>query len=111
MEKPIIVPHGLFYMENAGGYKPADTDIAQPLAAEGHLPSCFALEEKSAAKVGAATAQWAQPLMKRCLACSLVWMASVVTCTIRTSTEKKLLSIESLLRWLKMRRPSRNSWN
>ena len=46
MEKPIIVPHGLFYMENAGGYKPADTDIAQPLAAEGHLPSCFALEEE-----------------------------------------------------------------
>lgn len=46
MEKPIIASHGLFYMENAGGYKPADTDIAPPLAAEEHQPSCFALEEE-----------------------------------------------------------------
>ena len=46
MAKAIVAPHGLFYMENAGGYKPTDTDIAPPLAAEEHQPSCFALEEE-----------------------------------------------------------------
>ncbi len=38
-------PHGLFYMENAGGYPPAPTRA--PLAApEVHHPRCFALEEE-----------------------------------------------------------------
>jgi hypothetical protein len=39
--------HGLFYMENAGGY---DAELAPTIpswmTAEEHQPSCFALEEE-----------------------------------------------------------------
>lgn len=35
-----LAPHGLFYMENAGGYHAAPADE------EEHQPSCFALEEE-----------------------------------------------------------------
>ena len=38
--------HGLFYMENAGGYKPADAITVASSAANEHQPSCFALEEE-----------------------------------------------------------------
>jgi hypothetical protein len=38
--------HRLFYMENAGGYKPADAPTAPSSAANEHQPSCFALEEE-----------------------------------------------------------------
>lgn len=34
-------PHGLFYMENAGGYHPEPAPTA-----DGHQPGCFALEEE-----------------------------------------------------------------
>jgi hypothetical protein len=39
--------HGLFYMENAGGYH-AEPESPMPTqeAAEEHQPSCFALEEE-----------------------------------------------------------------
>ncbi len=37
--------HGLFYMENAGGYKPVE-QAPTPLTANEHQPSCFALEEE-----------------------------------------------------------------
>jgi hypothetical protein len=39
-------PHGLFYMENAGGYKPAYPETPSSTAANEHQPSCFALEEE-----------------------------------------------------------------
>ncbi len=39
------VPHGLFYMENAGGYRAAPARAASA-AADAHQPSCFALEEE-----------------------------------------------------------------
>lgn len=39
-----LAPHGLFYMENAGGYHAAPA-IA-PADEEEHQPSCFALEEE-----------------------------------------------------------------
>jgi hypothetical protein len=42
MAKTTVAPHGLFYMENAGGYKPA----LQSTAADERQPSCFALEEE-----------------------------------------------------------------
>jgi hypothetical protein len=38
--------HGLFYMENAGGYKPAEPVNAPSPLADEHQPSCFALEEE-----------------------------------------------------------------
>src|SRR5689334_10295821 len=38
--------HGLFYMENAGGYKSADATTVPSTAANEHQPSCFALEEE-----------------------------------------------------------------
>jgi len=38
-------PHGLFYMENAGGYKPAHPESPSTAASE-HQPSCFGLEEE-----------------------------------------------------------------
>ena len=44
MVETIVAPHGLFYMGNAGGYRPADSEI--PPSAEEHQPSCFALEEE-----------------------------------------------------------------
>ncbi len=34
-------PHGMFYMEDAGGYRPEPEHLA-----EAHQPSCFALEEE-----------------------------------------------------------------
>jgi hypothetical protein len=42
-----VAPHGLFYMENAGGYnfQPAHPETAPSMAADEHQPSCFALEE------------------------------------------------------------------
>jgi hypothetical protein len=46
MAKTIVAGHGLFYMENAGGYKPANPETAPSMAAEEHQPSCFALEEE-----------------------------------------------------------------
>ena len=45
MVETIVAPHGLFYMENAGGYKPAHPEI--PPSAEEHQASCFALEEET----------------------------------------------------------------
>ncbi len=51
MEKTIeatrIAPHGLFYMENAGGTHSTATPRT-PIADE-HQPSCFALEEEKGA--------------------------------------------------------------
>lgn len=38
-----LAPHGLFYMENAGGYP---TEPRPPITEEEHQPSCFALEEE-----------------------------------------------------------------
>jgi len=38
--------HGLFYMENAGGYKPAEPETAPAIVADEHSPGCFALEEE-----------------------------------------------------------------
>jgi hypothetical protein len=39
--------HGLFYMENAGGYHPAKAGPPAPApAGEEHQPGCFALEEE-----------------------------------------------------------------
>jgi hypothetical protein len=56
MEKTIkatrIAPHGLFYMENAGGTHSAATWatlIADGKIADEHQPSCFALEEEKGA--------------------------------------------------------------
>jgi hypothetical protein len=46
MVKTIIDPHGLFYMENAGGHKPAHPETVPSMAGEEHQPSCFALEEE-----------------------------------------------------------------
>jgi hypothetical protein len=37
-------PHGLFYMENAGGYHAQPEEPAP--AADEHQPGCFALEEE-----------------------------------------------------------------
>jgi hypothetical protein len=39
-----VAPHGMFYMESAGGYgiEPAVSSIAM----DEHQPSCFALEEE-----------------------------------------------------------------
>jgi len=38
-------PHGLFYMENAGGY-PNEPATASSRATNEHQASCFALEEE-----------------------------------------------------------------
>ena len=46
MVETIVAPHGLFYMENAGGYKPAYLEIPPSMATDEHQPSCFALEEE-----------------------------------------------------------------
>ncbi len=51
MVKTIEAPHGLFYMENAGGYKPADRGTPPSTAAEEHQPSCFAMEEERGRRV------------------------------------------------------------
>jgi hypothetical protein len=37
-----VAPHGMFYMEGAGG---CDAELA-PSAADEHKPSCFALEDE-----------------------------------------------------------------
>ena len=61
--------HGLFYMENAGGFKvEPETPVSTP--ADEHQPSCFALEEESGEGwkgSGAAS----QRSMKRNPACEL----------------------------------------
>jgi len=45
-----LVSHGLFYMENAGGYHPKPAPpTAPPLAADEHQPGCFAQEEERGA--------------------------------------------------------------
>jgi hypothetical protein len=46
MVETIVAPHGLFYMENAGGYKPAQSEIVPSIEEEEHQPSCFAGEEE-----------------------------------------------------------------
>jgi hypothetical protein len=46
MVETIVAPHGLFYMENAGGYKPAHPESPPSVAADEHQQSCFALEEE-----------------------------------------------------------------
>ena len=38
-------PHGLFYMENAGGSK-VEPETPASTSADEHQPSCFALEEE-----------------------------------------------------------------
>ena len=38
--------HGLFYMENAGGFK-VEPETPVSTTADEHQPSCFALEEES----------------------------------------------------------------
>ena len=40
MAETIVAPHGLFYMENAGGCKD------EPTGVEERQPSCFALEDE-----------------------------------------------------------------
>lgn len=40
-----VAPHGMFYMENAGGCEQAHLDAPSPLT-DAHQPSCFALEEE-----------------------------------------------------------------
>jgi hypothetical protein len=46
MVNTIVAPHGLFYMENAGGYKSAQSEILPSMEEEEHQPSCFAAEEE-----------------------------------------------------------------
>jgi hypothetical protein len=48
MAETIVAPHGLFYMENAGGcnYEPTHSEISPSMAAEERHPSCFALEDE-----------------------------------------------------------------
>ncbi len=41
----LMAQHGIFYMENAGGYKPAQRETTLS-AADERQPSCFALEEE-----------------------------------------------------------------
>ena len=42
-----MAQHGIFYMENAGGYKPEHSETTTPkAAADERQPSCFALEEE-----------------------------------------------------------------
>jgi hypothetical protein len=42
-----LAPHGLFYMENAGGYPDEEAPpIAPAIAPNEHQPGCFALEEE-----------------------------------------------------------------
>jgi hypothetical protein len=51
MVKTTIAPHGLFYMENSGGCRPADPQLSPStvsIAAEEHQPSCFAGRRKRA---------------------------------------------------------------
>ncbi len=42
-----VAPHGMFYMEDAGGYDP-ELDTRSSLA-ETHQPSCFGQEEEMGA--------------------------------------------------------------
>ena len=41
-----MTQHGIFYMENAGGYKPANPETPSTTTADERQPSCFALEEE-----------------------------------------------------------------
>ena len=49
MVKTTVASHGLFYMENAGGYKPMHSEFPPSIEAEEHQPSCFAFEEEKGA--------------------------------------------------------------
>ena len=70
MAETIVAPHGLFYMENAGGCKdePAHSEISPSMGAEERQPSCFALEDERGEGWKVA-AQWDRPLMRRGRAC------------------------------------------
>jgi hypothetical protein len=48
MAETIVAPHGLFYMENAGGCKdePTHSESSPSMGAEERQPSCFALEDE-----------------------------------------------------------------
>jgi hypothetical protein len=46
MVETITAPHGLFYMENAGGCRRAGPNIPPSVIVDEHQPSCFALEEE-----------------------------------------------------------------
>ena len=46
MAETSVAAHGLFYMENAGGCKSAQSEIPRSMEAEEHQPSCFAGEEE-----------------------------------------------------------------
>ncbi len=46
MVNTLLAQHGLFYMENAGGYKTAHAENPPSMVAEEHQPSCFAGEEE-----------------------------------------------------------------
>ena len=41
-----MAQHGIFYMENAGGHKPAHPETPPSIAADERQPSCFAMEEE-----------------------------------------------------------------
>ena len=41
-----MAQHGIFYMEDAGGHKPANSETPPSTTAEEHQPSCFAGEEE-----------------------------------------------------------------
>ena len=46
ISESLMAQHGIFYMENAGGYKPAYPETPPSTATDEHQPSCFALEEE-----------------------------------------------------------------
>jgi hypothetical protein len=46
ISESLMAQHGIFYMENAGGYKPAHPETAPSTAVDERQPSCFALEEE-----------------------------------------------------------------
>ena len=46
ISEALMAQHGIFYMENAGGYKPAHPETPPSTAADERQPSCFALEEE-----------------------------------------------------------------
>ena len=63
--------HGLFHMENAGGYKPAEPTTAPSRAADEHQPSCFGWRRKRV-NAGRAVAVRSRPLMRRGRACDRI---------------------------------------
>ena len=42
----VMAQHGIFYMENAGGYKAAHPETTPSTDTDERQPSCFALEEE-----------------------------------------------------------------